>query len=238
MATAAYTGLLPVHPSIPETCRGTPWTYRSKMAGSPDNFAPARLERAARRVPRPLPGGCHHMADRRGSGSLPALLCCCWLASCTPWHYCKLPPPPHLHSRHSRQLRQQNSAEKAAEKQVCKYQSRALQAVLHITTEHSSSSEWPRVPVGMEPNCCLPGGHPSSPQLSARPPDVISLARTRVGWAGRVRIKWSAGNAGVHLLTSNISMPMQMESAVRSSPSITSPTRRPAQDQRENLHTR
>jgi hypothetical protein len=114
MAAAAHTGSLPVHPSIPETCPGTPWTCRSKMAGSPDNFAPARLERAARRVPRPLPGGCHHMADGRGSGSLPALLCCCWLASCTPWYYCKLSPPPHLHSRHTRQLRQQNSAEKAA----------------------------------------------------------------------------------------------------------------------------
>ena len=178
------------------------------------------------------------MANERGLGSLLMVLGCCWLAPCTPWQYCRLPPTSHLHSRHTRQLRQQNSAGKAAEKQVCKYRSGALQVVLHNTTEHSSSSEWPRVPVGMEPNCCLPGGHPSSPQLSARPPDVISLARTRVGWAGRVRSKWSAGSAGVHLLTGKTSMPTQVKSAVRSSPSLTSPSRRPARDQRENLQTR
>jgi hypothetical protein len=51
MAAAAHTGSLPVHPSIPKACPGTPWTWCSNMAGSPDKFAPARLERAARRVP-------------------------------------------------------------------------------------------------------------------------------------------------------------------------------------------
>jgi hypothetical protein len=178
------------------------------------------------------------MADWRGSGGLHALLCCRCNASCTPWHWCKLPPTPCLHTKHTRQLWLQNSARKGTDKQVPTQGHGALQPVLHNTTEHSSSSKWPRVPVGMEPNCCLPGGHPSSPQLSARPPDVISLARTRVGLAGRVRSKWSAGSAGVHLLTGKTSMPTQVKSAVRSSPSLTSPSRRPARDQRENLQTR